>query len=182
MRYAVGLLLLGACTITMGCAQGPLRGLTLEDALSVHTSPYALSDEGAAPKDAPGKRQSLRAGVLTLVEGQAEGYEETDEVTPEPIDEGSFADDRGPEEVLPEPADAPAFEPGAGEVDIDRFTRRVTEVSLDIRTTAGAMPEDVSVLAFPETPIPSEPGPAPDRVEVPVAYSPWTICYRPLYF
>jgi hypothetical protein len=190
MRYAVGLLLLGACTITVGCAQGQLRGLTAEDALCIFMPPDATSDEGAPPSDVPGERRALRAGPLTLVEHPSDDYEEADdeheladEVLPEPIDEGAIVDDESPmQEVLPETAPVPAFRPGAGEVDIDRFTRRVTEVPLDIRATAGAMPDDVSASAFPETPIPSESGPAPDRVEVPVAYSPWTICFRPLYF
>ena len=181
MRYAVGLLLLGACTLATGCAQGQLRGLTLEDALCIPLSPEAVSDQSAPPRDVPGETRDLRASALTLSED--DDHEQADEAPAEPIGEGAFVDDDlRPEEALPEPAGVPAFEPGGGEVDIDRFTRRVTEVPLDIRTTAGAMPEDVSASAFPETETPSEPGPAPDRVEVPVAYSPWTICYRPLYF
>ena len=36
-----------------------------------------------------------------------------------------------------------------------------------------AVPEDVSAAAFPETPIPSEPGPGADQSKMPVAYSTW---------
>ena len=51
------------------------------------------------------------------------------------------------------PAGASSFKPGAVEVNIDRFTRRVTEVPLDIRTTAGAMPDDGEHLEVMYVPV-----------------------------
>lgn len=187
MRYAVGLLLLGACTITTGCAQGQFQKLAAGDALRIPMSATVVSDEDAAPTGVPASGQDRRDRATVLVEHQADDYEEAGEVPPEPSSDGAIVDDKSPpqevrREVLPEPVETPAFRPGEGEVNIDRFTRRLTEVPLDIRNTAGTMPEDVSLAAFPETPIASVPGPAPGRAEVPVAYSPWTICFRPLYF
>jgi hypothetical protein len=183
MKHVIGLLLLAACTIPTGCAQGKLRKPAGDVAMCSDLSLDASSDVQTPAKVAPGERRKFRASVLALVEHQVVDDQDADAAFPEPISEGAIVDDKSrPEEVLPEPAAVPEFKPGAGEVDIDRFTRRVTEVPLDIRNTAGAMPEDVSVAAFPEAATPSVPGPAPGRVEVPVAYSPWTICFRPLYF
>jgi hypothetical protein len=192
MRYAVGLLLLGACTITTGCAQAQFRKRAAGDALRIPMAAATVSDEDAAPRGVAAKRRVPRANATVLVEHRADDYEEDDyeeagETPPEPDGEGAIVDDKSPpqvvrQEVLPEPVETPAFRPGEGEVNIDRFTRRLTEVPLDIRNTAGTMPEDVSLAAFPEAPIASVPGPAPGRAEVPVAYSPWTICFRPLYF
>ena len=184
MRFVVGLLLLGACTNTVGCAQGHFGKLGQASVMSDGMASDATNEEVALASDLPSEQRELASDtVLAESQASADDYEETDELPLAPADDEAFADDdQQPEVVLPGRAAAPSFKPGEGEVDIDRFTRRVTEVPLDIRSTEGAMPDDASASAFPDTTILSEPGPAPERVEVPVAYTPWTICYRPLYF
>ncbi len=90
----------------------------------------------------------------------------------------------GGQEVIVTPAPSPksSFKPGPGEVDQDRFTRRVAEVPLDIRPTEGVMPESV---AGPELTENANPGYLGANAGEPMAvcsWTPWTICYRPLYF
>ncbi len=158
--------------------------------MRIPMSAAVVSDEDAATVGVPAQSRDRRTIATVLVEHQVDDYdeEEAGEAPPEPSGEVAIADDKSrpdvvrQEEVLPELVETPAFRPGEGEVNIDRFSRRLTEVPLDIRNTAGTMPEDVSIAAFPDDPVPSVPGPAAGRVEVPIAYSPWTICFRPLYF
>ena len=155
MKFALGLLLLGACTISTGCAQGQLQRLAADSVLCSDLSLDAGSDVDASAAALPGQKRKARGTALSLAEYRDDDVAAGDQLPPEPSDDGAIVEDLlRRAEVVPEVIDAPApsFRPGAGEIDIDRFTRRVTEVPLDIRNTAGAMPEDVSAPppeAFP---------------------------------
>ncbi len=85
-----------------------------------------------------------------------------------------------PGEVIATPR-ADAFAPHTDEAAIDRFTRRLVDVPLDIRPTEGIMPGDPAATKFAEsaTMDPREFHQVPGIV---CSCTPWTICFRPLYF
>ncbi len=61
--------------------------------------------------------------------------------------------------------------------DPDGLTRRVADVPLDISPPEGDLPPDLAAQAFRDERPVVEP-----RTETVVAWTPWTICFRPLYF
>jgi hypothetical protein len=80
----------------------------------------------------------------------------------------------------PEPAPRSEFKSGGDESGPDRELRPVTEVPLDIRPSAGEMPTPpAGLVELPTTLDAHENGEWPAVV---CSYTPWTICYRPLYF
>jgi hypothetical protein len=184
MRFSAALLALGACISATGCALGQLGALGMAGALQAATAPQVETALDVLPDDVTSDHCPPETELVVLAQNQEVGDEnETSEAPPAPDEGEVFLDDaRQPEVVEPRPAGIEPFKAGVGEEDIDRFSRRVTEVPLDIRPTEGAMPEDLAAAALGDTTIAAEPGPAAGRAMVPVAYSPWTICYRPLYF
>ena len=86
-------------------------------------------------------------------------------------------------EAIPAPqADGSSpFKPGGQDGDIDRFTRRVADVPLDIRPVEGVMPEDLAAAQFEEH-AQGDPRQSHDVEPIFCSYTPWTICFRPLYF
>lgn len=86
-------------------------------------------------------------------------------------------------EVVPAPhAAAPSpFKPGEDDSDIDRFTRRIADVPLDIRPTEGVMPGDLAADEF-EQHAQSDPRQSCEVDPIVCSCTPWTICFRPLYF
>jgi hypothetical protein len=101
-----------------------------------------------------------------------------------PATDGPWQFATGEQEVIVTPAPSPrsGFKPGLGEIDHDRFTRRVDEVPLDIRPTEGVMPESVAGEEFANDPNPGDRGADEDEPMLVCSWTPWTICYRPLYF
>jgi hypothetical protein len=88
-----------------------------------------------------------------------------------------FATARQQEEInAPRPSVDENFELGPGENDLNRAARRVTDVPLDIRPAMGTMP--VSVADTSQSPERAH----PLRPAIVVGPTPWTFCYRPLYF
>ena len=73
------------------------------------------------------------------------------------------------------------FKSAENEDDADRFHRALGAVPIDIRPTEGAMPTDLAATELDKrahTDLRDTEG----WGDTLVAYSPWTICYRPLYF
>mgnify|MGYP006908203232 CR=1 FL=1 len=65
----------------------------------------------------------------------------------------------------------------------DRIHRSVLDVTIDIRPPAGsAFPEDMAAEWLADQPTIDETFPSDQPAEVFCRYTPWTICYRPLYF
>ena len=87
-------------------------------------------------------------------------------------------------EVIPTPGSIPGspFKPGSDEGEQDRVARQVTEVPLDIRPTEGAMPDDLAAAKFGDEPAIDQTWPSDEPGDICCSYTPWTICYRPLYF
>lgn len=92
------------------------------------------------------------------------------------------------EEVAEEvPAPAPAavtpYKPAAeDESKFDRFQRQIVDVPVDIRPTEGLLPENVGAEKFAAEPTIDESLPSGEPANIFCSYTPWTICYRPLYF
>lgn len=82
----------------------------------------------------------------------------------------------------PGPLSGSQFRPGEEVSDQDRISRLVTDVPVDIRPTAGEMPMDLAAAKFGQEPTIDESWPSDEPADVFCSYSPWTICYRPLYF
>ena len=103
------------------------------------------------------------------------------EGVPAEADDYFVIGDQGEVIAAPEPDFEGPFKPRTDETHIDRFTRRVADVPVDIRPTEGAMPGDPAAARFAEQALadPRQTGEVPGIV---CSYTPWTICFRPLYF
>ncbi|MEX2112051.1 MAG: hypothetical protein WD845_02640 [Pirellulales bacterium] len=104
-----------------------------------------------------------------------------DDATGYPVALGQDEIPAGEAIATPRPDVSEAFAPHTDEAAIDRFTRRLVDVPLDIRPTEGIMPGDPAATKFAEsaTMDPRELHQVPGIV---CACTPWTICFRPLYF
>jgi hypothetical protein len=88
-----------------------------------------------------------------------------------------------PSPVVPTPAAPTPYKPKVeDEANLSRFNRDILDVEVDIRPTEGVMPEDRGAEHFANEPVIDETLPSGEPAEVLCAYTPWTICYRPLYF
>ena len=70
--------------------------------------------------------------------------------------------------------------PADAEDYFDRFRRPVADVPLDITPPEGTMPLDKAATEFAEGT--ADPRDYARTVQIVCSYTPWTICYRPLYF
>src|SRR5262249_6471817 len=94
-----------------------------------------------------------------------------------------YTDDEYQEEVVtPQPLPASPFKVGADESNLDRFKRQVTDVPIDIRPTEGDMPDDLAAQRSANEPTIDETWSEGEPSGIFCSYTPWTICYRPLYF
>ncbi len=84
--------------------------------------------------------------------------------------------------VTPIPGPESRFKSQPAEDDFDRFSRQIVDVPVDIRPSEGAMPEDRGADKFAAEPIVDETLPSDRPADIFCSYTPWTICYRPLYF
>ncbi len=91
-------------------------------------------------------------------------------------------DVQGEEIATPEAEEISPFKPREDESDIDRFSRTVVDVPLDIRPTEGAMPHDAAATEFERLQAAADPRMSGDVPGIGCSYTPWTICFRPLYF
>ena len=86
------------------------------------------------------------------------------------------------EVITPAPAPESRFKAQPPEDDFDRFGRQIADVPVDIRPSEGALPEDVGAEKFAADPTIDETFPSDQPADIYCSYTPWTICYRPLYF
>jgi hypothetical protein len=164
------------------------------------TDEVVATDEVSTPTQAEEVNPTPRYDSLDLVsppsdeEPASAGAEETISapksdapvVLPGPSDAEPILNQAKEEISSPQPDSASDVVPGASDDDQDRFARQVTDVRLDIRPPQGALPPNLAPDEADENPAqPSdqeEPF-APDMHEpIICACTPWTICYRPLYF
>ena len=89
---------------------------------------------------------------------------------------------QGEEIATPEAEEISPFKPREDENDLDRFSRAVVDVPLDIRPTEGAMPHDAAATEFERLQAAADPRMSGDVPGIGCSYTPWTICFRPLYF
>jgi hypothetical protein len=134
----------------------------------------------------------VAGGIETSPDADAEASHEPaifNEPGPEP-DLGAeiadlWADDvvaaQGEAIAAPQAEEPTPFKLDAEHSDADRVGRRVTDVILDIRPTEGALPEDPAASEFARK-AQSDPRQYDGVEPIVCSYTPWTICFRPLYF
>jgi hypothetical protein len=113
-------------------------------------------------------QQIARAQHMTVVEDAAPRAESPVVESAEPI-------------ATPRPAHTP-LRAGDDESDQDRINRQLVDVPLDIRPSEGELPEDWAAAKVVGEPTIDETLPSQEPADVFCSYTPWTICYRPLYF
>jgi hypothetical protein len=69
-----------------------------------------------------------------------------------------------------------------GEDDLDRFNRRLQDVPLDVRPTQGTLPTPPAIAERADQPHPVDVHDGEGQPLTLVSCTPWTFCYRPLYF
>jgi hypothetical protein len=182
MRQVAGLVALCACCAALGCASSLVRPTTLSQKrppsarakVVVRRAPAKrleqlavdwAADAGAstADQDPAPSPDAARDPALVLA-GYTEPTAYTEEVAaprPTPVKDVTTADD-------------------AGEVDV--FAKRIAQVPLDIRPPQGELPTDMAAAEFAESPETDFQQETKSRPELLVSWTPWTLCFRPLYF
>jgi hypothetical protein len=180
MRLVAALLALGACWSATGCQSGMVRPAPPSIARSTAHRPNPAGRSSRPSADPMPPVPESAATELAVANDQAP-------VAPEPGDDlppsdVTLAAYQAEEIASPEPVAGvagAARAPQAG--DPDQFVKPLSDVPLDIRPTQGEMPFDAAAQAFAAT----NANPNWDtrtRRPVVVDYTPWTICFRPLYF
>jgi hypothetical protein len=104
--------------------------------------------------------------------------EERQTAAPEEI-EGRFVT---PEDVAAPPANVEApYKPERAETEFNRLGRRIGQISVDIRPDQGDLPPDPARTEFAQQGI-EEPIEWQQPGDILCSYTPWTFCFRPLYF
>lgn len=161
----------GSLSAVVASDEGPLAetSSTITDNMPVASPQRAVSPVSAAPRP-PARVQSTAFHQPEL----------------EPYDPGEVPGEKlAPTEeiVTPAPSAATPFKAKQDdEANLDRFGRNILDVEVDIRPTAGVMPADRGAERFANEPVIDETMPSGEPADVLCAYTPWTICYRPLYF
>ncbi len=154
-----------------------------------------IDDQDSPPQDATADDQPA-ALVTTDATGSdsiaadsidtesADDDEEAAEVLEELVEGGrSIARVTAAEEIVPPVVVAEdEFKRGPGEADLNRIKRRLTDVPLDIRPTAGELPSIQSAAAPGDTLTPDRCIGCNECEPIVCSWTPWTICFRPLYF
>lgn len=86
------------------------------------------------------------------------------------------------EVVTPPPTREQRFKDEPVDNQFDRMDRTIADVPVDIRPTSGVLPENIGAEKFGAEPTIDETFPSGEPADVFCSYTPWTICYRPLYF
>ncbi len=140
------------------------------------TSP--VSDEPVPPVEAV----QDAAGPALPINSSAESEPQVDAATGYPVTVDQNHTQRQEEVITtPRPDAADAFKPHTDEADTDRFSRRLTDIPLDIRPTEGIMPGDPGAAKLAETAL-ADPRQFHQVPGIGLSCTPWTICFRPLYF
>jgi hypothetical protein len=164
--------------------QTPVAG---DGSITVAAVEAASVDEAQvsdAPEDEPTQPAAIVADDGAQITDAADSGLSGPKIT-ESIAEGAapirVAQAPVPEEIAtPEILSGP---PGStdNDVNLNRFTRPVTDVPLDIRPSAGTMPPNLATQPIAR-PNPNEWSDCRDRPPIVLSWTPWTICFRPLYF
>ncbi len=175
MRCLTLVFLLSAAACS-GCASG-IRATAPPTGLA-----DVIASDDVLPVDSPGPA-SIAAAQLPISTVAIRARETAIDA---PALEGyDSAEALGASEEIPAPAPSVpgSFKPRAeDETNLDRFNRDILDVQVDIRPTAGEMPEDRGAERFAGQPVIDETFPSGEPADVLCSYTPWTICYRPLYF
>lgn len=209
MRQVVALVVVCACWAVCGCAPGMFRPKGMVPKQMWRSDSVAASARRpAAPRsDSPPLEQNAAAPAFEQFEQDfAQTEAETDTLFEEqelaPLSDVSSDEgppERGtPEQGTPEqgtvnPAayaeqvDSPqpkldSVTRAADISDPDALTRTVSQVSVDIRPPQGELPTDLAAAAFAASAEADEELAHAGRPETSVSWTPWTLCYRPLYF
>jgi hypothetical protein len=212
MRYLAAAIILCACCAASGCATALLSiAQLIEPAASQvqsTTSEFAAAGENYStqgPTDpAPGAADANRDSAALVEARPSSEAPQASEAQPSPVEPdatpaadtqpaeppGEYAlavdqqstERQGEEIPVPAPAVAGPFKPREDESDIDRFTRQLAEVPLDIRPTQGVMPPDLAAREFADDVAAADPRDTHELPGIYCSYTPWTICFRPLYF
>jgi hypothetical protein len=176
MRHAAALVALMA--VATGCRSGMVRPApvdvthtTSQRSGYVSRAPRANADPMPPVPDDPG-------GPLAAVadEDPIAPDPDTYQSAPPPRTEIALAAYQPEEIASPEPAPSES-----GAADPDQLVKPISAVPLDIRPTQGEMPFDAAAQAFAAVNA-KQPWDTRARRPVIVGYTPWTICFRPLYF
>jgi hypothetical protein len=198
MRQVVALVAVCSCWTALGCAPGSIHPNKLASLEVWRNDPATTSVR--LVDDSNGSRPT--ASGLTLKLDIAEDVaEESSEETDSPLEEvadalsttsnepstlatAAYAEvaEVAEEVVTPQPAALEAVTTADDISDPDALTRRVTEVSVDIRPPQGELPPDLAAAAFAASAAADDEPANASRQETVVAWTPWTLCYRPLYF
>jgi hypothetical protein len=163
----------------------PEEGTALEVPLTPIAIEAAPQPESSAPSsDAP---SSAERSVPVISEGTA--MEPAAPPPPPKFTAIEFDPPQRPHRLAQQPEEvqppAPSGDARGGlEADADRINRTVCDVSIDIRPPAGAggLPEDLAAEHLADQPTIDETFPSGQPADLFCSYTPWTICYRPLYF
>lgn len=146
-----------------------------------HDEPAVVDESPLDEAPPPGDEPSLDEAVVSD-SPTGDGDERLEADTPTMADTAEDTE----EIATPGPLLRSPSKPDAGENDRDRFSRRVVDVPLDIRPTQGDMPDDLAAKEFGKELTIDETWPSDEPSDEPAdiycSYTPWTICYRPLYF
>jgi hypothetical protein len=203
MRPIVALAAICVFWSAYGCAPGMIRPKDLLSRQKWRTDSAAEATHrpNASFGDSNGFEQDV--AELTL-EQDVQDVAQTDAETDDLIEEqeaNSFTDTRSdaafseqavPEQEATNPAayaevvasPQPSLDSVTSADDIsdpDALTRSVSQVSLDIRPPQGEMPTDLAATAFAASDESDEELALAARPETVVSWTPWTLCYRPLY-
>jgi hypothetical protein len=177
--------LLCACLTATGCA-GLTRPAAPGDALSRVNSATVPPSKNHLPRAVPRTQGDITANPVDAPDAAI-----VSDIKPVAYHQPPFsrvarasAYHKAPAKTPPEEliAPEPTAAPGTGELGQDRATRRLTDVPLDIRPPAGTMPSDVAQEALAALPDSGVEQRGCRRPAIFCSCTPWTVCYRPLYF
>lgn len=178
MRHFAVLVAVCACWAASGCAPGMTRSLGLAKSPTT-TSPSAASSRRV--------RQALDL-TQVAVQRNSEFAEpaKVEDAAPssEAASNRSTADlaEYAEEVARPQPKAMDLVTTPDDISDPDALTRRVVDVPMSIRPPQGEMPTDLAAAVFAHDAQADEEQANRTRQETIVSWTPWTLCYRPLYF
>lgn len=146
------------------------------------TPPAAQEPLVAAAEPEVSAPERAEPGTVEPAVAEQEG-----QIEPQPVAQVAFAGQQptpARQEVIgTPPASGPGDPaPGEGGANENRFARRIDQVPLSIKPPGGEMPQDLATEAFAEAAKTAPGRECENRPFIACAYTPWTLCFRPLYF